>query len=124
MQSGTTGINTMRVYNPVKQGHDQDPQGRFVRQWVPEVTEVPTPLIHEPWTWDGAASLAYPPPIVDHAKAAAAAREALHAVRKAAGHRTTASRIAEKHGSRKAGMPMTGQTSRRRAATSQLALDL
>jgi deoxyribodipyrimidine photo-lyase len=124
MQSGTTGINTMRVYNPVKQGHDQDPEGVFVRRWVPEVADVPTPLIHEPWRWDGAASLAYPPPIVDHAKAAAAARDALHAVRKGSGHRATASRIAEKHGSRKAGMPMTGSKSRRRAPTSQLALDL
>jgi deoxyribodipyrimidine photo-lyase len=124
MQSGTTGINTMRVYNPVKQGHDQDADGRFVRHWVPELTDVPTPLIHEPWLWEGAASLAYPPPIVDHAKAAAAARDALHAVRTATGHRTTASRIAEKHGSRKAGMPMTGQKSRRRPATTQLALDL
>jgi hypothetical protein len=43
MQSGTTGINTMRVYNPVKQGHDQDPEGVFVRRWVPEVADVPTP---------------------------------------------------------------------------------
>ncbi len=126
MQSGTTGINTMRVYNPVKQGHDQDPAGVFVRQWVPELADVPTPLIHEPWRWEGAVSLAYPPPIVDHAKAAAAARDALHAVRKGSGHRTTASRIAEKHGSRKAGMPMTGQgkSRRRPEATTQLALDL
>lgn len=124
MQSGTTGINTMRVYNPVKQGHDQDPAGRFVRRWVPELAEVPTPLIHEPWLWEGAAGLAYPRPVVDHVKAAAAARDALHAVRRGSGHRTTASRIAEKHGSRKAGMPMTGQKSRRQATTTQLALDL
>ena len=127
MQSGTTGINTMRVYNPVKQGHDQDPTGVFVRHWVPELAAVPLAHLHEPWRWQGAASVAYPPPIVDHVAAAAAAREALHAVRQRSGHRAVAARIAEKHGSRKAGMPMTGQTSRTKAKpanTGQLAFDL
>ncbi|MEM9754864.1 MAG: FAD-binding domain-containing protein, partial [Pseudomonadota bacterium] len=37
MQSGVTGMNTVRIYNPVKQGHDQDPDGAFTRQWVPEL---------------------------------------------------------------------------------------
>ena len=37
MQSGTTGINTVRIYNPVKQGYDQDPTGVFTRKWLPEL---------------------------------------------------------------------------------------
>jgi deoxyribodipyrimidine photo-lyase len=108
MQSGTTGINTMRIYNPVKQGHDQDPLGHFVRRHVPELAGLPDAYIHEPWRWDGAAGLPYPPPIVDNAAAARAAREAIHAVRKGAGHRAEARLIVDRHGSRKAGMPMTG----------------
>jgi len=128
MQSGTTGINTMRVYNPVKQGHDQDPDGRFVRAHVPELAAVPDAFIHAPWLWAGAAGLRYPPPIVAHEAAARAARDALHAVRQSAQHRDAAGRIMTKHGSRKAGIPMTG---RRRevapkaagAGTRQLAMD-
>ena len=50
MQSGTTGINTVRIYNPVKQSHDQDPDGQFIRQWVPELKRVNEEFIHEPWT--------------------------------------------------------------------------
>jgi deoxyribodipyrimidine photo-lyase len=51
----------------------------------------------------------YPPPIVDHALAARAAREALSGVRKSASHRRAADAIVQKHGSRKAGIPMTGR---------------
>ena len=87
MQSGTTGINTMRVYNPIKQGLDQDPTGAFVRRFVPELDGVPDAFIHEPWKWSGASSLPYPPPIVDHATAAKAAKDALYALRKGAGHK-------------------------------------
>ncbi len=50
MQSGTTGINTLRIYNPVKQGMDQDPTGVFTRRWVPELAAVPDALLQEPWT--------------------------------------------------------------------------
>jgi deoxyribodipyrimidine photo-lyase len=110
MQSGTTGINTMRVYNPVKQGYDQDAKGAFVRAWVPELAAMPDAFIHEPWKWQGAAMLAYPPPIVDNVAAATAARAALHSVRQRRDHRAAANQIQEKHGSRKSGMPMTGQT--------------
>lgn len=126
MQSGTTGINTIRIYNPVKQGQDQDPGGRFVRAHVPELAAVPGAFIHEPWRWEGASSLRYPVPIVDNAAAARAAREALYGLRKAAGHASPARDIATRHGSRRSGIPMTG---RRRAVTAkpdsaQLKLDL
>ena len=109
MQSGTTGINTIRIYNPVKQGYDQDPTGSFVRAYVPELEAVPHAYIHEPWRWDGAATLAYPLPIVANETAAKAARDAVHAVRKSGAYQAAASMIANKHGSRKAGIPMTGQ---------------
>jgi deoxyribodipyrimidine photo-lyase len=126
MQSGTTGINTVRIYNPLKQGYDQDPTGQFVRAHLPELASVPDAFIHEPWRWERAASLTYPPPIVDNTAAARAARDALHGIRKRADHKTEARDIVDRHGSRKTGMPMTGArrgTKRKPAATGQLTLD-
>lgn len=49
MQAGTTGVNTIRMYNPVKQSMDHDPQGHFIKKWIPELREYPTEFIHEPW---------------------------------------------------------------------------
>ncbi|SDI15521.1 FAD-binding domain-containing protein [Lutimaribacter saemankumensis] len=104
MQSGTTGMNTIRIYNPVKQGHDQDPDGVFTRRWVPELSEVPDDYLQEPWRWPQAGRVlgrTYPEPLVDVKRAAAAARDAVWAVRKRDGFRQTAQRIVEKHASRK-----------------------
>ncbi len=101
MQSGTTGMNTVRIYNPVKQGKDQDPQGVFTRRWVPELAEVPLEFLQEPWRWEHASRLRYPAPIVDVAGAARAAREAIWAVRKGGAFRDEAARVIEKHASRK-----------------------
>ena len=49
MQAGTTGINTVRIYNPIKQSKDHDPEGSFIKKWVPELAPVPVAFIHEPW---------------------------------------------------------------------------
>ena len=101
MQSGTTGMNTVRIYNPVKQGHDQDPEGVFTRRWVPELAQVPPDMLQEPWRWEGAGQLRYPPPLVDVADAAKAARQAIWAVRKGSAFREEAARVIDKHASRK-----------------------
>ena len=50
MQSGVTGINSIRAYSISKQSKDQDPEGKFIRKWVPELRNVPNHLIHSPWT--------------------------------------------------------------------------
>ena len=49
MQSGTTGINTIRIYNPIKNSQEHDSDGIFIKQWLPELSEVPISLLHEPW---------------------------------------------------------------------------
>ncbi len=104
MQSGTTGINTIRIYNPVKQGFDQDSTGQFIRKWVPELASVPLQHLHTPWTWaNGISTLRYPEPIVDLAKAAAAARNTLWGLRNESNFRQTARAISHKHGSRASG---------------------
>lgn len=127
MQSGTTGINTIRIYNPVKQGHDQDPDGAFIRRWLPELADVPDDHIHAPWAWDGASGVlgrAYPMPIVDHKAAARQAREKVWSIRKDGGFRKTVSAIQEKHGSRKSGIPMRGQKRKPKTDANQLSLPL
>ena len=48
MQSGTTGINTVRIYSPIKQVKDQDPSGEFIKRYVPELTGVSEKHIAEP----------------------------------------------------------------------------
>ncbi len=50
MQAGTTGINTIRMYNPVKQSKDHDPKGIFIKKWIPELSKLNENQIHTPWT--------------------------------------------------------------------------
>ena len=104
MQSGTTGINTNRIYNPVKQGYDQDPTGVFTRQWVPELEDVPDKYLQEPWNWEGAGDVIgklYPERIIDHQQAARDARNRIRELKQTETFRTVAKEVYEKHGSRK-----------------------
>ncbi|MTI03245.1 FAD-binding domain-containing protein [Roseibium sp. RKSG952] len=104
MQSGTTGINTVRIYNPVKQGYDQDPKGQFIRTWLPELTPIANRYIHEPWKAGNATQIigiAYPERIFDHLAAAKAARERVWGIRRGDDFRNEARAIARTHASRK-----------------------
>ena len=73
MQSGVTGINSVRAYSILKQSQDQDPEGEFIKRWVPELKDVPSEHIHEPWLMSDEEQREasciigtdYPEPIVD-----------------------------------------------------------
>ncbi|MFO7854291.1 MAG: FAD-binding domain-containing protein [Paracoccaceae bacterium] len=114
MQSGTTGINTVRIYNPVKQGKDHDPDGRFIRRWIPELRDLPDAFIHEPWRMETPPS-AYPPPLVEPVQAAKAAKDRIFALRRGDGFRRQADAIQAAHGSRRSGLPQVGSKTRQAA---------
>ena len=101
MQSGTTGINTRRIYSPAKQARDHDTQGLYIRRWVPEL-----------------GTAAYPAPIVDERQALASAKAQLYGLRKTDAAHTEADAIQDKHGSRKSGMPASSAAKRRGRADS------
>ena len=101
MQSGTTGINAIRIYNPIKQGIDHDPEGIFIRKWIPELKNITTDIIHTPWK-NPLLMNEYPMPIVDESKARKSASEKIYGIRKNnSTHKDTAKKIFIKHGSRK-----------------------
>ena len=109
MQSGTTAINKLRIYNPIKQGYDHDPEGIFIRTWVKELQYLPSKFIHEPWEIDifrqNDSSFVlgknYPLPIVDPIISTKTARAKLKEIRNKPGFFDIANNILEKHGSRK-----------------------
>ena len=105
MQSGMTGTNTVRIYNPVKQSQDHDPQGIFIKMWIPELANCPVAHIHEPWKMplleqDMAhfhVGVDYPAPIVDIAITYREARVKLHQPRKTETGVAEKERILKKH---------------------------
>ena len=119
MQTGTTGINAVRIYNPIKQSHEQDPEGSFIRRFVPELSGVPAPWIHEPWrlpparqrNYGAVMGTDYPTPIVDPEAAARLARQRIREHRARHDMHAEADRIRQRHASRKR------SSQRRRART-------
>jgi deoxyribodipyrimidine photo-lyase len=107
MQSGVTGINATRVYSPARQQHDHDPDGRFVRAWLPEL---------------GTAD--YPPPIVDWAQASREARDRVWAVRRDPQARRVAQAVWMRHGSRHPQREPVRRTAPAARDDRQLGLDL
>lgn len=109
MQSGVTGINTVRVYSPAKQVLDQDPSGVFIRRYVPELEDVPDKYLSQPHTMPGdlqrkigcVMGKDYPEPLVDHKTAVKAAKDAVYAVRRREDAKEESARVYQKHGSRR-----------------------
>ena len=64
--TGNDSAPYFRIFNPVKQGEQHDPQGTYVRRHVRELRDVPPASIHRPWTMPGGPPNGYPLPIVDH----------------------------------------------------------
>ncbi|EAC1534127.1 deoxyribodipyrimidine photo-lyase, partial [Escherichia coli] len=67
--TGTDAAPYFRIFNPTTQGEKFDREGEFIRQWLPELRDVPA--VHEPWKWaeKTGVTLDYPQPIVDHKEA-------------------------------------------------------
>lgn len=109
MQAGTMGVNTIRVYNPVKQSIDHDPEGTFIKKWVPELRGVPVEFIHQPWLMPLHDQIVvgckmgedYPLPIVDIQQTARFAREHLWQTKKSKIVQQENRHILKKHTKRK-----------------------
>jgi deoxyribodipyrimidine photo-lyase len=105
MQSGVTGINTIRIYSPIKNSQEHDADGTFIRTWLPELMHVPVELLHEPWKmsmmeqelYSVKIGVDYPSPIVDIEASRKAASEIVWHYRKTDKVKIEGKRILKKH---------------------------
>ncbi|WP_440056519.1 FAD-binding domain-containing protein (plasmid) [Pseudoalteromonas sp. T1lg65] len=101
MQAGTTGINPFRIYNPVVQGKKYDPEGHFIRHYIPELAHVPDGYIHTPWLFSGIKEDLYTLPELDPDQAAKAAKQKIAEYYKSHIDSQETQRVISKHASRK-----------------------
>lgn len=103
MQAGMTGINTIRIYNPIKQSKEHDPEGKFIKKWVPALAKIPSEYIHEPWLMPPieARMLDLDPnslqPIININKASEHARKSLWSHKKHPAVKKESQRILKRH---------------------------
>lgn len=105
MQAGTTGVNTVRLYNPVKNSQEHDPEGVFIKKWIPELANVPIANIHEPWKMtmmeqtfcETIIGEDYPLPIVDLQESAKLARDKIWGHKKHPAVQSEKNRILNTH---------------------------
>ena len=105
MQSGTTGINTIRIYSPIKNSEEHDSEGVFIKQWIPELAEVPLSLLHEPWKmnemeqqfYNCKIGIDYPAPIVNIEETRKYASDIVWSFRKKDEVKVEGKRILQKH---------------------------
>ncbi len=101
MQSGTTGINPFRIYNPITQGQKYDPEGQFIRRYIPELNHVPTHYLHTPWLYTGLKEDQYQRPAILPEDAAKIAREKISAFYKQHLDKDETGRVLHTHASRR-----------------------
>ena len=131
MQSGTTGINTTRVYNPIKQAQDHDPKGIFVRRWLPSMRHIPNTWLFEPWKMPVELQHAVgirpgselATPVVDLAVATRESKHMLHARRNTTEVRNGKEAVIEKHASRMTPRRSTKAKSATTSSEQQLGFD-
>jgi deoxyribodipyrimidine photo-lyase len=129
MQSGTTGINTTRVYNPIKQAQDHDPHGQFVKRWLPRMRDVPQAWLFQPWLIrqdtlikDGV-DFDIVEPLVDLATATRESKQRLHQLRQTPSVKAGKKEVIEKHASRKKPAPVSKPSRPRSDDKQQLGFD-